>query len=148
MDEWKNQLKNLFKPDLDLVELKKRQEEQALIDKRDAERFILYIALPAFEEIRAEFFKYNKAIEITRDSDFINLNVFSLSGFKEYTYKVTIEGRLPMIETHSQLKDEKVFALSKTNNNPLTIDEISKQYLADHFVERYSNYKKYFREPR
>lgn len=145
MDEWKNQLRNLFKSDLDVFELKKRQEAQALVDKRDADRFITNIAQPAFEEIKFEFIKYGKRIEVSRAEDCIGMEVFSATGFNEYSYTLKIEGRLPVVYTRSQLKDEKFTLLTQNSNRPLTIDDLSKQTLADHFVQRYSHYKKYFR---
>ncbi|MDB5082663.1 MAG: hypothetical protein JWP00_4587 [Chloroflexi bacterium] len=146
MVDWREQLKNIFRTDLELLEKKRIEEEQARLDKHEAAIFFSSVVIPAFEKIRLEFKNYRKQIEIYKEEDYIEARVKSHLGFTEYTYKISVERRKPVILTHSDVKDDSPKILSKLHPATATIDEISQEYLAEHFVEQYGQYKKYFRD--
>ena len=144
--DWKAQLKDVFQKDFDFLEKKKRDEEQARLDKRDALWFTNTIIIPVFEEIKIELSRYNRTVNILTDDNSVELAVYFARSYFEFSYKVTITGRFPAISVHSALRDEKPEILSRRSNSPITIDELSKEILAEHFVDQYNRFKRYFPE--
>lgn len=145
-NDWKASLKEVFQRDHDTVEKKKRNEEQARLDKVDATWFTNTIVIPVFEEIRNELTRFNRTVKILTESDSIELTVFYNKTYFEFSYKVSVSGRNPVISVHSNLWDESPCIISKMSHKPVTIDELSKEALGAHFVEQYNRYKRYFRE--
>lgn len=144
--DWKAQLKEVFQKDTDFLEKKKRNEEQARLDKRDAIWFTNSIIIPVFEEIKNELSRYKRTVNIVSEDNSVELAVYFARSYFEFSYKVTIAGRFPAISVHSALRDEKPEIISRRSNSPITIDELSKEILAEHFVDQYNRFKRYFPE--
>ena len=144
--DWKAQLKEVFQKDSDILDKKRREEEQARLDKLDATWFTTTIVIPVFEEIKNELSRFNRSVKIIAEDDSVELLVYYAKSYQEFSYKVSISGRLPVISVHSSLWDETPKIISKMSNSAITIDELSKEALGAHFVEQYNRYKRYFPE--
>lgn len=144
--DWKAQLKEVFQKDLDSHEKKRRHEEQARNDKRDAVWFTGSVIIPVFEEIRNELGRYKRTVNIVTEDDSVALDVYYARSYLEFSYKVTISGRFPTISVHCALRDDKPEIISRRTNSPITIDELTRELLAEHFVDQYNRFKRYFPE--
>jgi hypothetical protein len=144
--DWKSQLKEIFQKDTEIIEKKRRDEEQARLDKLDATWFATTIVIPVFEEIKNELSRYNRAVRVVVEDSSVELTVYYGKSYFEFSYKVSVVGRYPVIAVHCNLWDENPRIISKMSNSSITIDELSREALGAHFVQEYNRYKRYFRE--
>ena len=68
-DNWKKQLNDVLQKDLNVPDKEETGREQARKDRLDANWFINTVIVPVFEEIKNEFSRYNRTIEITVEED-------------------------------------------------------------------------------
>ncbi len=144
--DWKSQLKEIFQKDFEILEKRKRDEEQARLDKMEAVWFTTTIVIPVFEEIRNELSRYNRTVKIVATETSVDLTVYYAKSYFEFSYSIAVEGRSPVVLVHSNLRDETPKITSRLNNNQISIDELSREALGAHFVEQYNRYKRYFPE--
>lgn len=137
MADWKDDLNVFFK---DKENLAKMNEEKSKDAAAMVETFISTVVKPAFEELKAEFEKNGKEVNVSVGQDAASI-VIDPNKYERFDYRIRARGSMPYTEQRSKSEGQtyRWEEYLRSSNMGYTAADITKDEIINHFIRAYQS---------
>jgi choline/glycine/proline betaine transport protein len=137
MADWKDDLNAFFN---DKEQQAKMNEEKSKEAVAMVETFISTVVKPAFEELKAEFEKNGKEVNVSVGPDSASI-VIDPNKYERFDYRIRARGSMPYTEQRSKTEGQtyRWEEYLRSSNMGYTAADITKDEIISHFIRGYKS---------
>ncbi len=135
MADWKDDLNDFFKNEEQKAKMSEEESKEATAM---VETFISTIVKPAFEELKAQFEKNGKEVNVSVGQDSASIAI-DPNKYEKFDYRISARGSMPYTEQRSKMEGQtyKWNEYLRNSNMGYTAADITKEEVINHFISAY-----------